>query len=571
MLAVSCSPKGTDTMDVVHPSLVCGVSLRRTKCASTDSTNTASSPKLASSVERRSEVVQLMNRVNEGVRNEDLRIISDVDSQDGGDEFSLPDSTLTPHLLVVTFDGNDNSASSGENKAKGGGCGPSGGSAGGQGSKHKGPVPAGDAGKVAQMNSFMANDNWSMLMESDPWMDPDVQIVGYTPSPAQVSPMKHGQPTSGTKPVPILQNGPSDLTSSFSGFGSEGSSPQSPNMHMPAEVMSELKKKEAEGQEEMEMVPPIPAGAVLQCIQLPADFCSEALEVRSIQPTVDRHYAIVVVAPRSEYLADSDVDSPAADSKPMDHAQAENMEMDHAQAENIEMDHAQAENVEMDHAQAENMETSTVGGDGAKVSPSPSPSVPVDIVPEPQQRGPPRTACSSGLYSGVYGGLLVYKVQSCDGRTRLAETPCMTHRVQQVEHIISDIFVLPPEVAEQMDEEDMGGRQTSLECTAVATSGSNTAQTASTNGIGAIGQVSLILADGSMKILNLADARVIGNLSPEDGDGFISATYCTGEWGVCLCCGVSDHSLICNNRKGVCLCLWSNQCNCMLSTRFAER
>ena len=104
----------------------------------------------------------------------------------------------------------------------------------------------------------------------------------------------------------------------------------------------------------------------------------------------------------------------------------------------------------------------------------------------------------------------------------------MMHKVQQAEHIISDIFVLPPEVAEQMDEEEMGSRQSSPESMAVAASGSTT--TASTNGIGAIGQVSLILADGSMRILNLADARVIGNLSPDDGDGFISATYCTGEW-----------------------------------------
>ena len=489
---VSCSPsKGTDTVDVVHPSLVCGVSLRRTKCANADSANTASSPKLASSLERRSEVVQLMNKVNEGVRNEDLRIISDMNAEDGGEEFSLPDSTLAPHLLVVSFDGHFKAASSGGkgSRANNGSGGPSGGSGsgGGQGSKHKGPVPAGDAGKVVQMNSFMASEDWATLMENDPWLDPDVQIVGFTPSPAQASPLKDW-PASESKPVPILQNGPSDLTSSFSGFGSEGSSPQSPNMHMPTEVISDQKKKEGEHREE-DTLPPKPSGTVLQCIQLPAEFCSETLEVRSIQPTVDRHYTIVVVAPRSEYMTDGNVEKPVAGV------------------------------VRKDHSQPGNVDMETVGDEA---------SDPVDIVPEPRQLDPPDTAASSEPSSFVYGGLLVYKVQSSDGRTRLAETPCMMHKVQQAEHIISDIFVLPPEVAEQMDEEEMGSRQSSPESMAVAASGSTT--TASTNGIGAIGQVSLILADGSMRILNLADARVIGNLSPDDGDGFISATYCTGEW-----------------------------------------
>lgn len=488
---VSCSPaKGTDTVDVVHPSLVCGVSIRRTKCAGLDSTNAALSPQLASSLERRDEAVRLLNRVNEGVRNEDLRIISDMNSEDGGEEFSSPDSVLAPHLLVVTFDGHFNATSSGNkgNRANGSG-GPSSGSGagGGQGSKHKGPVPAGDANKVVQMNSFMANDSWSMLMENDPWLDPDVQIVGFTPSPAQASPMKDG-PTSGSKPVPILQNGPSDLTSSFSGFGSEGSSPQSPNMHMPAEVISEKKKEGEHGEEDA--VPSKRSGTVLQCIPLPAEFCSETLEVRSIQPTVDRHYAIVVVAPRRESMTDSSTDTPMVDS-----------------------------------VQAGSPEVTAVGIDAAV-----APSDPVDIAPELRPLDPPGTASSSDPSSFVYGGLLVYKVQSCDGRTQLAETPCMTHKVQKAEHIISDIFVLPPEVAEQMDEEEMGSRQSSPESTAVAMSGSAT--TASTNGIGAIGQVSLILADGSMRILNLADARVIGNLSPDDGDGFISATYCTGE---CWC------------------------------------
>ncbi|XP_070181060.1 dual E2 ubiquitin-conjugating enzyme/E3 ubiquitin-protein ligase BIRC6-like isoform X3 [Littorina saxatilis] len=491
----ACSPsKGTDCAEVVHPSLVCGVSLRRTKCAGLDSTNAASSPKLASSVERRSEVVQLMNRVNEGVRNEDLRIISDVTSEHVGDDFSLPDSSLNPYLLVVTFDGKSGTGSSqhGKHKGKGGGGGGGGlvlggGLGGGHSSKMKGPVPAMEGGnKVGQMNSLMANDTWSMLLESDPWLDPDVQIVGFTPSPAQASPLKDG-PTSISKPVPILQNGPSDLTSSFSGFGSEGSSPQSPNMHMPVEVMSELKKKENMEQEE-ELGGAKRPGMVLQCVQLPQDFSSETLEVRSIQPTIDRRYAIVVVAPRSEYMESAQEREKTAEGHPV--------------------------------------------GNSTNVASS----EPMDITPEVEQLGPAEAASSADLASPVFGGLLVYKVKSCSGRTQLEETPCMTYRVQQAEQVIGDIFVLPPEVAEQMDEEELGSRQSSPMATAAVPPGAaNGSACPSTNGIGAIGQVSLILTDGSMMIINLADARVISSLAPEDGDGFISATYCTGIERLCMC------------------------------------
>ncbi|KAL8592605.1 hypothetical protein ACOMHN_026535 [Nucella lapillus] len=497
----SCSPaKGTDSADIIHPSLVCGVSLRRTKNTSLDGTNALSSPKLASSVERRSEVVQLMNKVNEGVRNEDLMIISDVTTEDGRDEFMLPDSTLTPHLLVVTFDGYSKAVVCGQGKNKGKGeggmGGPSiGGSSGeGQGSKHKGPIPAMDTLKEA--DSLMPNDTWSMLLENEHWLDPDVQIVGFTPSPIQASPMKDG-PSTVSKLVPIIQNGPSDL-SSFSGFGSEGSSPQSPGMHMSSEVISELKGKETENNETgKDDVASRQPGVVLQCIQLPSDFCCETLEVRSIQPTMDRQYVIVVIAPGSEYLTESDAGDAVKETSP---------------------------------SQTETEGAHTAGN----VFSVPS-SDPVDIVPN---RGAPKLsdkAASRDSTSTAFGGLLVYKVKSCNGRTQLEESPYMSYKVEEAEHVIRETFVLPPEVAEQMDEEEMGSRQSSPVSAAAAVLGSNASATGNTNGIGAIGQVSLILADGSMKILNLADARVIGSLAPEDGDGFISAAYCTGIERLCMC------------------------------------
>nr|KAG5700864.1 hypothetical protein BaRGS_012271 [Batillaria attramentaria] len=212
LVSAAClSSKGAGPGDVTHPSLVCGVSLLRTKCANIDGGNSGATTQLASSLDRRSEVVQLMNRVNEGVRNEDLRIITDPTSGGGEEEFVLPESTLIPHLLVVSFDRDTSRSSQRQGKGKEGGS-------GGDSSKGKGISPGGEGGKAVQMNSVMPNDTWSMLLESDPWLDPDVQIVGFTPSPVMPSPLKDGQSSNVSKPVPILQNGPSDLSGSFGGM-----------------------------------------------------------------------------------------------------------------------------------------------------------------------------------------------------------------------------------------------------------------------------------------------------------------------------------------------------------------
>nr|KAG5700865.1 hypothetical protein BaRGS_012272 [Batillaria attramentaria] len=66
-----------------------------------------------------------------------------------------------------------------------------------------------------------------------------------------------------------------------------------------------------------------------------------------------------------------------------------------------------------------------------------------------------------------------------------------------------------------MDEEDSGNRQVLLASAAAPTEDFNTV--AISNGLGAIGQVALILANGSLEILNLADSKVIAQLTPSDG------------------------------------------------------
>lgn len=485
------SPKAT--VDVVHPSLVCGLSLRRTKCVHQDDKNSPTSPTLSSSLERRTEVVQLMNKVNEGVRNEDLRIIPECDLQKTEEDFLVPDSALIPHLLVVSFDkvSLTTSHGKGKNKEKSTTSGISFGGSGSGGSK----IGTSEGGKMVQMSSFITNDShWSMLLENDPWLDPDVQIVGFTPSPIQPSHSNtsHTSSFSFPKPVSALQNGPSSLSGPFGGmpeFGSEGSSPQSPCAYLNSEVISEVKKKDPSTHEHYYEEGQKRPGTVLQCVQLPSEFSTEALEIRLIHATVDRRYIIVVIAPRNEYIS--------VDAAGILSLNSPSLKVKHLNGAISSLPHENG--VTTDDAETLEMK-------------QPVASSKLDR--------------KSDTFSTGFGGVLVYKIKVSNNRTVLEDTPCVVHRVSKLEHAILDIFVLPPEVVEQMEEEETSqqGLISSRIFPNVVCNG-----TGSLNGLGAVGQVILILGNGSLQILNLADARVISQLMPENGDRFTSATYCTGK------------------------------------------
>lgn len=431
--AMSPNPKGGDSNDTVHPSLVCGVSVREP------------------SVEENA---------------------SNSEDRNGGSE-KCSSSPTVPALLVVTFDGFAAPVRADKNadKASGGG----GASAGSGTSKAKlvsvggAGGSGGGSGKVAVAQQVVNNNKtvWSILLEDDPW-----------PSPAQLSSLKDG-PTTVSSALPILQNGPSEL--SHYTFGSEGSSPLSPHMHM-GEKLAELKKaaeslesnqddEEGGGGREVKGVGR--AGQVLQHIPLPPEFSHPHLQVLSIQPTVDRRYCIVVIAPPPQPV------------------------LGHAFARTAR---SKEQTVNSNYKRT---------GAGSQSEP-----MEVDVEPSPPPPLPPLPSYSSALTP--QGGILVYKVKCCNGRSVLDETPSMMFKLIPGMQPIHQLYVLPPEVAEQLEEEESGGHL----APPPAPSG--------TNGLGVVGQVALIVRDGSLRILNLADAKLISSLYPRDGDFFVAATYCTG-------------------------------------------
>ena len=462
----ACSPsKSIDSVEITHPSLVCGITLKR--------------PKLAFCVNN--------------------------ESESGSNSQAF---TNSPHLLVVRFDGfagRQSVASKTKDKTRVSSA------SGSKVVKHKSPmVPLIDTNKDLegiQQNMKHVNDTWSMLLENDPWFEPDVQIVGFTPSPGnQSSPLKDG-PTTVSSSVPILQNGPSELMHNFTaGFGSEGSSPRSPNIMLQEGPDGELKKKGEDSGESVDsgatVIEARMPGMVLQCLSLPSDFCDSSLHVQSIQPTVDRRYVIVVVAPTTQRTSNANAES----LNPLTLQDGE---------EPMDVDSDKA-NVN-DNEQTTNGETRV---DSEMQIQSEDTNKEVTAKPECMTNGHSTSRVENGnvqSQSGHLGGLLVYKLKLVEGRTLLEEWPCMVYRVSKEGESIRDMLVLPPEVAEQLDEEES------------LTNSCPLANPHGSNGIGAVGQVSLILANGCMVILNLADTRVISSLLPEEGDGFVSAAYCTGK------------------------------------------
>lgn len=498
LASLACPPvKGACAVETVEPSLVCGASLLRTKVTYKNDSECWPSSQLGSSLDGHQEVVQLMNQVNQGIWNGDLHIIPEPASGSAGEDFVWPESVFVPHLLVVSFRAESSSGVHVHAKSKEPGTDghsvSGGGIVGDTGSGSKPTSTLGEGSKVVPVSTLIPvkESPWSILLENDPWLDPDVQIVGFTPGHSQPSQLKDGPLSGISKPVPILQNGPSDLSGpfhTFSAFGSEGSSPLSPGMHMHPDILSDVWHKESDSEEKNGDVLRCP-GSVLQCVPLPEEFCSEMLEIKTIQPTVDRHYVIVVVAPKSEYICCNETPCVDLGCSSEDSGQVQGTDTG-----------------SLFHRQDSSKASAPINISGGSQAAS--------EVSASSQRNTSRNL--------VLGGVMVYKVKTVNGYTVLEDNPCMVHKIWQPENVVHEIFVLPPEVAEQIDEEETIAHLG-------MTSGHRDFQGGSTNGLGAMGQVAIITQEGALKILNLADARIIADLCPDDGEKFISAAYCTGK------------------------------------------
>lgn len=229
-----------------QPTLVCGVSLRRTKLSLSNMDTQNGSSEIRTDV-------QLMNKVNEVVSSDSHpRIIPNDGSQINNCQSDLLSSTsFIPHLVVVaTKDCSKKKFKSREKDNK----------------KLTSSISTSSL-NVPTLGSIVMDHDWGILdpmFDSDP--DPDCQIVGVTPGPTGLS----VESPTGNK---SLSDG--DITKSQSSSNDVSVSGKS------------TKPK---------------AGSVLQCIELPCEVRSENLEITEITPTLDGQHIIVSVTPIKQNL-----------------------------------------------------------------------------------------------------------------------------------------------------------------------------------------------------------------------------------------------------------------------------
>ncbi|XP_067680641.1 baculoviral IAP repeat-containing protein 6-like isoform X2 [Haliotis asinina] len=240
-----------------QPSLLCGASLRQTRCTHIEDNQLQSSI-----ADAKSETVQLMNKVNQVVSGDSPpRIISDTEE---GDDFILPETKLLPYLLMVSVQTSINTSHirqhfDSESVAK--------------------PPTGGENGVITPLGLSSMHPDWSMFLENDPWADPDVQIVGFTPSPMQTSQLKDSIPET-------------------SGKNNNDSSSSSLGVDMP--VLQTVKMFDDFEKKEVKTQLPLRAGTVIQCLDLPKQFQREEYEIASITPSNDKQYVVVVVSPKKD-------------------------------------------------------------------------------------------------------------------------------------------------------------------------------------------------------------------------------------------------------------------------------
>lgn len=244
-----------------HPTLFCGVSLRRTKM---------NLPIEQNNVEKETEEVELMNKVNEVVSSDSPQIISSEEQpicseEEIVDNELLQSTVFIPYLLVLALRDDQR-----------------------KGSKHKErdqkrvlPTSASlnNLNAVPNLGSIsMMNHDFTLLdpmFDSDP--DPVDMLIGVTPGPVSLT-----------------------SESSTSGGSSSLIDARVPTVSKP--TSSKHTK----------------TGSVLQCVELPFRLQSDRFEVSSICPTSDGQHILVVVSPREKChkLSSNSKSSVITDSSP---------------------------------------------------------------------------------------------------------------------------------------------------------------------------------------------------------------------------------------------------------------
>ena len=467
----------------VQPSLICGVSLRRTKfplnCEDKGGGN-----------DLRTEEVQIMNKVNEVVSGESSpQIITNTEESfeaGSGSATDYIESTLfTPYILVV---------------------------AGREDIKKLSKTVSTDSLKPSASTSNVPslgtlNQDWSLLDHMYMYdSDPDCQIVKVTPPPGTLSASSPTEGTSTSKQENKQEN------------SEEGNQPGNSSSESAIKVSSNCPK----------------SGAVLQCVELPEVLQSENLQVKCIAPTLDRQHIVVVVgAEGSEKLSKSVIEKSETDQgsvssdtdtgsfNPLAHSTSNNSDKSSTEQSDVEN---QVESMDITKSETESSETSTsLGSEVGNCNCNKS----SDNIQETDSNVKDRdssTPCRECI--------LIYRINYSKDHNYavIEETPIVTKYLEEPDCVIDSVVILSKELNEHVEEDEIISCDDEI-------SVPTPSQASLVNGRvkGVYGQMAVIFGSGTVAVLSCSDLSVLAEIKPQHGDRFTGVTYCSGIDRLCLC------------------------------------
>lgn len=310
----------------------------------------------------------------------------------------------------------------------------------------------------------MNHPDWSLLDMYD--SDPDVQIIKVTPGPTSLS---TSSPTENSKQEEMAESCGSGKVS------------------IPESAIKRLSSQRS--------------GNVLQCLELPIDLQCDHLEVKSICPTLDKQHIVVVVSPRSVCSSQS-----LTSFKLSDCTESKSESTDPSIASIAISSTSDSQTNSSKNSGFSEMSGYSVSEDNMNTNTS---AIETSDVALPNQ-----------------GCILIYSFSyDCDSMyASIEEKPVITRQVEAGEGGVTSVFVLPGEVCDQSNEEDLVQCDDEIFVTAPSLDSIHNSKPS-----GLYGQLAVIYTSGKMSILNVCDLALLATIYPPASDRFIDVTFCSGK------------------------------------------
>ena len=246
------------------------------------------------------------------------------------------------------------------------------------------------------------------------------------------------------------------------------------------------------------------AGSVLQCVAMPSNLQFENLEVSSICPTLDKQHLIVVLTPKkvcSVLLKPS-----AASSDTSEQSSEKSSELLSEMSSNDP-------SVLLTDSNSGSQESKSGGGVESS-----------DFSDSAEDNKNTNTSCVGQLDAPSQSGcILIYRFNyDCDTHyASLDETPVVIHHVESSDLGVRTVCVLPADICEQVEEEEIMSCEDEIFIPAPSATCSLQSQEL-------YGQLAVIYESGRMAILNIADLSVLASIGLSGGEQFVDVTYCSG-------------------------------------------